>query len=49
MKWFRNRFIDVALICLLSYQLSILYSILFILGIRVLYGIGFYLTFKKLL
>jgi len=50
MKWFRNRFIDIAIICL-SIHLgdTFMDAFLGVLVIRVLYGIGFLLTFKKLL
>jgi hypothetical protein len=51
MKWFRNRAMDVAftgIICK-STDISFWYILLFILVLRLFYGLGFYLTFKKLL
>jgi len=49
MKWFRNRFIDVALIAMLVQgDVCIWWAFAYIIIIRIAYGIGFYLTFKKL-
>jgi hypothetical protein len=50
LKWFRNRFIDGAIICLvIELNYSILCGIYLISILRLLYGLGFYFTFKKLL
>lgn len=50
MKWCRNRFIDVAIVAgMMSQGVELLWSLFLVLGLRLAYGIGFWLTFKKLL
>ena len=50
MKWCRNRFIDIAFVLVMfHFEIGIWWSILLIIIFRIAYGIGFWLTFKKLL
>jgi hypothetical protein len=50
MKWFRNRFIDIAFICFINFfEIPFLTAFLFVIILRLFYGLGFYLIFKKLL